>query len=85
MTPKNNFIILTTIKDEEQRKSGIIVPTTVEDKDTCGWADVYETCEGSQYKKGQRVIFTKWIPVIFILEDTEYWVIREQDVICCLD
>lgn len=85
MKAQNKYLILTGVKKiEEVTKGGIIVPDNVEDKDTTGWGDVYEVSEGSAYSKGQRVIFSKYIPVQFKLDETIYLAIKEEDVIAVL-
>ena len=88
MIARNRHLILTKVNELEEKKtkSGLVIPSMVEDKDTTAWGDVYE-CEDrpdQEYKKGDRVIFAKYIPVIFLLEDQEFWVITESDVIAVL-
>lgn len=86
MKPQNGYLILVWADEpvEKETQSGLILPSNIEDKDTTGWGDIDTVCENSKYEKGQRVIFSKYIPVQFKIEEKLYIAIKESDVIAVL-
>lgn len=87
MKPQNNYLILKDFEDataDKTTESGIILPSLIENKDTCAWADIVAVNDNSKYKIGQRVIYSKYIPVQFYLDKIMYTAIKETDVICVL-
>lgn len=84
--PKNNYLILTQFdKRTEEMRGGLVVPISIiEEKDTTSWAKVHAACEGSGYKVGMTVIFSKFVPIQFRLEEIEYLACKESDIICII-
>jgi co-chaperonin GroES (HSP10) len=86
MIPQNNFLILEDIKKvDEQTASGIFLPSQIIDgKDTIAVSIIYAASEKSVYKKGQKIVFSKYVPLHFEHEKQKFFVIKEEDVICLL-
>ena len=85
MKAQNSYLLLVGVEKKEDKTSGgIILPSIIEDKDTTASAEIHEAPEGSVYKKGQVILFSKYLPVQFTLENKSYMAVKEQDVIAVL-
>jgi chaperonin GroES len=90
LQPLNDHVIVKPITEDETTKSGIVLPETV-DKEKPEKGEVVEVGPGKMLdngerasmtlKKGDKVIFKKYSPDEINLEDEEYLVLREDDVL----
>lgn len=79
---------------EEKKRGGIILPDTV-DKEKPESGKVVAVGPGRKdeagklvpmnIKKGDRVLFTKYGPVEIKIEDKEYLIAREEDVLAVIE
>ena len=81
MIPQNDYIICTPKKSEEKTKSGILLVKEGIDQETLGWGTVHAACEGSKYKKGQEVLFNKYIPVEWKIGKESFYSFKEDEIV----
>ena len=91
--PLHDRVLLEAVK-EERKKGGIILPDTVE-KDRPQEAVVVAVGPGKfdedgnrmamTVKKGDKVLFTKYGPSEVKVDDKEYLIAREDDIIAILE
>jgi chaperonin GroES len=90
LTPLNDKVIVRGISDDKTRKSGIVLPDTV-DKERPEQGEVIAVGPGKILDNGQRqtpsvqvgqkVLFTKYSPNEIEVDGEEYLVISESDVL----
>lgn len=78
----------------ERTKSGIVIPDTAEKKRP-EQGKILEVGEGSRnekgeliplsVKKGQTVLFTKYGPTEIKIDDKEYLIAREEDILAIIE
>ncbi len=88
LTPLGDRIIVKPVTQEEVTKAGIVLPDTVE-KEKKEEGEVVAVGEGEKVKKlglkvGDKVIFGKYAGDEVELEDVEYKVLKEEDVLAKL-
>lgn len=91
--PLHDRVLLEAVK-EERKKGGIILPETVE-KERPQMAIVIAVGPGKfdedgnrmamTVKKGDKVLFTKYGPSEVKVDDKEYLICREDEIIAILD
>lgn len=91
--PLSDHILLEPLR-EERKKGGIILPDTV-DKERPEKAKVVAVGPGKlnkdgkrvpiELKKGQVVLFKKYGPDEIKIDDKEYLIAREEDVLAVID
>ena len=84
----DNLIVLPW-KDNEEMSTGIILPTSYEEKSQIG--EVVKVGSGRLFdnghteplkvKEGDIVLFNKYSTVEFVLDNVKYLVLREEDII----
>ncbi|MDF1497965.1 MAG: co-chaperone GroES [Patescibacteria group bacterium] len=94
LRPLGNKIILEAASKEEVTKSGIIIPDTV-DKEKPEQAKVLAVGSGKINKDGSRskvdvkvgdtVLFSKYSPTEIKLDDKEYLVVSEEDIMAVVE
>lgn len=94
LRPLNDRLIVKALPKEEVTKSGIILPDTV-DKERPEQGEVIAVGPGKllddgkrstmDVKVGDKVIFKKYAPDEVKVEDQEYLVISEYDVLAVLE
>jgi len=91
--PLSDHIFVEPLNEEKITKSGIFIPETTEEKPVAGKVIAVGsgkiTDEGKiipmNVKVGDKILFTKYAPNEIKIEDKEYLVIREDDVLAILD
>ncbi len=91
--PLSNHIFVEPIKEEKTSKSGIVIPDTAEEKPMMGKVIAVgpgrTNDEGKlipmTVKVGDKVLFTKYAPTEIKIDDKEYLVIREDDVMAIIE
>ncbi len=95
ITPLHDRVLIEPLKEEKGKtKSGIYLPETV-DKERPEQGMVIAVGPGklteegkiiaSSVKKGDKVLFTKYGPNEIKVDDKEYLIAREEDILAILD
>lgn len=89
LTPLGDRIIVKPVTEEEVTKSGIVLPDTVE-KEKKEEGEIVAVGDGEKVKKlglkqGDRVIFGKYSGEEVKIEEVEYKVLKEEDVLAKVD
>ena len=89
LRPLQDRILVQRVKEEEKTKGGIIIPDTAKEKPVEG--RVIATGIGKlseegkrialEVKKGDRILFGKYSGTEVKIEDEEYLIMREDDVL----
>ncbi len=92
--PIGDQVVLKPIVEDNKTKSGIVIPDTVS-KDTpqkgtvvaLGTGKVLEDGKRVDFtvKVGDRVIFKKYSPTEFTIEDEDYLIMSESDILGILE
>lgn len=77
----NNYILVEPERSSLKTKSGIERSEQYEEKTETG--KVFES-SNEKIKKGMRVLFVKYMPQEVKLENKDYLVIKEEDIIAIL-
>jgi chaperonin GroES len=87
--PLADRVLVKRIEDEETKKGGIIIPDTAKEKPQQG--KVVEIGAGRldekgkrvpmEIKKGDRVLFGKYAGTEVTIDDEEYIIMREDDIL----
>src|SRR5207237_10699776 len=90
--PLGDRVVLKPVKREEKTKSGIVLPDTAKEKPQEGLVEAVGTGRlldngtkvPMELKIGDRVLYAKYAGNEFKLDDIEYLVISEKDVLAVL-
>ncbi|MEA3398413.1 MAG: co-chaperone GroES [Patescibacteria group bacterium] len=92
--PLNDHVVVKPITEDEVTKSGIVLPDTV-DKERPEKGEVTAVGEGKLLDNGQRaassvnvgdiVMFKKYSPDEIKVDDVDYLVISEGDILAIID
>ena len=92
--PLSNHVLIEPIKEEEKTKTGILLPETAE-RERPEQGKVIATGPGKKDKTGkfvpleiqpgQKVLFTKYGPNEIKVEDKEYLIAKEEDILAILE
>ena len=88
-TPLGERVVIRPIEKEETRASGIILPDTAKEKPQEGEIVALGpgrvTDEGKripmEIKEGDRVIYSKYAGTEYKVDDDEYLILRESDIL----
>ncbi|MFH1181237.1 MAG: co-chaperone GroES [bacterium] len=91
--PLSDHILIEPIKEAEKTKSGILLPETAEKQPEQGRviaAGPGKKDEMGKYiplevKAGDRVLFTKYGPNEIKVEDKEYLIAKEEDILAIIE
>jgi chaperonin GroES len=93
LRPLGDHLIIKAIKEDERTKAGIVLPQTAEDKPERG--EVIAVGPGKLLENGQRapmsvkvgdkVVFKKYSPDEIKIDQEEYLIISEDDVLAVFD
>ena len=92
--PLSDHILIEPIKEEEKTKTGILLPETAEkEKPEQGMVIAVgpgrKTASGKivplSVQPGQKVLFTKYGPNEIKVDDKEYLIAREEDILAILE
>jgi len=94
LKPINDHVVVKPLTEEEKTSSGIILPDTV-DKEKPEKGEVIAVGPGKMLDSGQRapmsvktgdkVIFTKYTPNEIKIQDQEYLVLSESDILTIVE
>lgn len=87
--PLADRLLVKRIEEEEIKKGGIIIPDTAKEKPQKGEVvavgpgrvDDKGKRVGLEVKKGDKIIFSKYAGTEIKIEDEEYLIMREDDVL----
>ena len=92
--PLADYILIEPIKEEEKTKSGILLPETV-DKERPEQGRVMAVGPGKktssgkiipiEVKVGQKVLFTKYGPNEIKVNDKEYLIAKQEDILAIIE
>jgi chaperonin GroES len=92
--PLHNHVVIKPMNEEEKTKSGIYLPDTM-DKERPERGEVIAVGPGKildngqtatmSVKVGDKVLFKKYSPDEFKIDEVEYLVIKEGDIIATLE
>jgi chaperonin GroES len=92
--PLSDHILIEVVKEEEKTKTGILLPETAE-KEKPEQGKVVSVGPGRKteegkivpmnVKTGDTVLFTKYGPNEVKINDKEYLIAREEDILCILE
>lgn len=92
--PLSDHILIEPIKEEKKTKEGIFIPETIEkEKAEQGMVLAVgpgrKTSSGKiiplEVRSGQKVLFAKYGPSEIKVEDREYLIIKEEDILAILE
>jgi len=92
--PLADYVLIEPIKEEEKTESGILLPETAnKDKPEQGKVIAVgpgkKTPEGKtvpmEIKKGQTVLFTKYGPNEIKVEEKEYLIAKQEDILAVIE
>jgi chaperonin GroES len=92
--PLSDYILIEPIKEEEKTKTGILLPETAE-KERPEQGKVIavgpgrKTSSGKvipiEVKPGQKVLFTKYGPNEIKVDDKEYLIAKQEDILAIIE
>jgi len=92
--PISDHVLIEAIKEEEKTKTGILLPDTAE-KERPEQGKVIAVGPGRkdktgkyiplEVKAGDQVLFTKYGPTEIKVEDKEYLIAKEEDILAVLE
>ena len=92
--PLSDHILIEPIKAEEKTKSGILLPDTI-DKEKPEQGKVIATGPGKmnssgkinplEVKTGNIVLFTKYAPNDIKVDNKEYLIVKEEDILAIIE
>ncbi len=92
--PLSDYILIEPIKEEERTKSGILLPETV-DREKSEQGRVIAVGPGKRtsadkiipmnVKVGQKVLFTKYGPSEIKVDDKEYLIAKQEDILAVIE
>ena len=93
LRPLGDRVVVMPVEREEMTKSGIVIPDTVEEKpqegivEAVGTGRILEngTRVPMEIEVGDKVLYAKYSGSEFKLDDVEYLIIPERDVLAIVD
>jgi chaperonin GroES len=92
--PLSDHILIEPIKEEEKTKTGILLPETAE-KERPEQGRIVAVGPGKKNKKGeylpldlkpgQKILFTKYGPNEIKINDKEYLIAKEEDILAIIE
>lgn len=92
--PLSDHVLIEPVKEEEKTKTGILLPETV-DKEKPEQGKVIAVGPGRKtssgkivpmdVKVGQRVLFTKYGPNEIKVDNKEYLIAKEEDILAIIE
>jgi chaperonin GroES len=91
--PLGDRVVLKPVEREERTKSGIVLPDTAKEKPQEGIVEQVGsgrlldngTTVPLELKKGDRVLYAKYAGNEFKIDEVEYLIVSEKDVLAVLD
>ena len=86
LEPKNGYILAKAVEAKKATDSGIVLPEGVEEdgEQQTSYAEIVSVCQGSEYLKGDTILFSKLMPDDVMAEidgvKQVLWFIKETDI-----
>ncbi len=90
--PLYDRLLVKPVKEQEVKKGGIIIPDTAKERPQEG--KIVEVGEGKvtddgkliplKVKKGQKILFSKYAGTEFEMDNEQYLIMRESDVLAII-
>jgi len=90
--PLGDRVLLKPLEEEEQRVANIIIPDTAKEKPQRG--EIIETGPGEtlddgsrvelEVKKGDKVLYSKYAGTEVKIDDEDYLILREADILAII-
>jgi len=94
LTPLHDYILVEPLKQEERTKGGIVIPETAREERAIK-GKVIAVGPGKRNEKGelippsvkvgQTVIFKKYAPYEVKIDDREFYLIRDDDILAVIE
>lgn len=89
LKPLGNRVVVSPLTDDETTKSGIILPDTV-DKEKKAEGKIVAIGDGEKIKKlglkiGDKVLFGKYAGEDVKVDETEYKILSDEDVLAVIE
>jgi chaperonin GroES len=81
--PLHDRILVKRQEEKETRKGGIIIPDSAKEKPQEG--KVIAVGNGKVTDEGKKILFGKYSGSEVTLDNEEYLILREEDVLCILE
>jgi len=91
--PLHDRVLVKPMQEEEVKKGGIIIPDTAKERPQQG--EVVEVGEGRvsddgkviplKVKKGDKVLFSKYAGTEIEIDNEEYLIMRESDILAIIE
>lgn len=83
--PLSERILIEPVQEEEKTESGIFIPDTAKkDEPEQGMVIAVGSDEEIEVKKGDRVLFKKYGPTKIKVDDKEYLIAKQEDILAVL-
>ncbi|HBG82148.1 TPA: co-chaperone GroES [candidate division CPR2 bacterium] len=81
--PLGDRVVLKRVAAEEKTKSGIVLPDSAKEKPEQGEV-VAVGKEVKEIKRGDKVLFSKYAPTEVKVENNEFLIVKEEDVLAII-
>ena len=93
MRPLGDRVVIRVLEKEEKTKSGIFLPDTAKEKPqegvvvAVGSGKVYDNGQriAPEVKEGDKVMFSKYAGTDLKMDDGEFLILSERDILAILD
>lgn len=85
LKPLTNHVVIEATKPEEKTKSGIVLPVSGEEAPDQGTIIAIGSDEKIEVKAGDKVIFSKYGPTKAKVEDKEYLIASQDDILAIIE
>ncbi|MFA7142248.1 MAG: co-chaperone GroES [Candidatus Paceibacterota bacterium] len=85
LKPLTNHIIIEPFKVEEKTKSGIILVSKEEEAPEQGKVIAIGSDKKIEVKKGDKVIFSKYGPTKIKVENKDYLIVSQDDILAIIE
>ena len=83
--PLHDRILVKRQEEKETKKGGIIIPDSAKEKPQEGKVIAVGNGKVTDEKAGDKILFGKYSGSEVTLDDEEYLILREEDVLCILE
>lgn len=83
--PINDHIFLEPLKAEEKTKSGLVLPETADKEKPQEGRVLAVGPKITSVKEGDKVLFTKYGPNEIKIDDKEYLIAKEEDILAIIE
>jgi chaperonin GroES len=85
LKPLTNHVVIEPVKPEEKTRSGIVLPNIGEESPDQGTVVAIGSDEKIEVRVGDKVIFSKYGPVKARIEDKDYLIASQDDILAIIE